>query len=85
MDLEYRPRVGSDRGGVVAGIGAISRSDVYEVRARLRHDFRDPETSADLYRFAPGNDDISAIAGQRAQRQECRCCVIVDSDSTFRA
>ena len=63
-------------------MGLVGGADFLQLRAAAFHNFRNPEGSADLHQFSPGNDDLTALS-QRRQHQKDSCRVVVHHQRTF--
>ncbi|MEZ4665497.1 MAG: hypothetical protein R2835_02410 [Thermomicrobiales bacterium] len=82
VDLEQRARFGCTRAHIVGGIRSIRGAGLHKSAAALRDNVRDPESTADLDRFAPRNDDLFSRA-KRRQHEQHGCRVVVDHEGRF--
>ena len=77
VNLEHEAGVGSDRGGVVAQMGAVGRADLADPRAGRLHQLGEPEAVADLDQLAAAHHDLLA-GSQRHGGQQQGGGVVVD-------
>ena len=83
VDLQDQPGLGTERAGIVAGVGAVGGADLDEPGAGTRHDVGHAEGAADLDQLAARHDRLAAL-GQRVQRQQHRGGVVVDDGGVLR-
>ena len=81
VDFQDQGNVGvriGRRSLVVGEPGAIRRADIDESSARLGHDLRNPEASADLHRLAARDHHVAASPERREHEQHRRGTVVHD-------
>ena len=79
MHAQQQPRALGNRFFVVGDAGAIGRAHFAQSCARLRHDIRDAERTADLDQFAARDDHFAAF-GQGVERQQNCGGIVVHDD-----
>ena len=82
VHAEDRAGLLADRARVVAGVGAIRRTDLDELRAGAPEHVRDAEAAADLDQLATRHDDLLA-RGERREGEQDGCRVVIDHDRVF--
>ena len=84
VDAEQQRRLRADRAVVVAGASAVGRPDLAQPGARTREHVGNAESVADLDQLA-ARDEHFASLGQRGQREQHGCGVVVDDQGGLRA
>ena len=79
VDLQDQRRLGTDRGGEIAQMGAVGGTDLAQPRAGALHDVGQAERAADLDQLA-ARDDRLAPGRQRVQCQHQRAGIVVDRE-----
>ena len=82
MDLEQQGRIWGNGVFIISRMGTVGGADFPEDTAALGHDIGNPEGTADLHQFTPGNHHLFA-PGQGFQADQHGTGIVVDHHGTF--